>query len=100
MWNLRNMDRTVAAAIPHGKTRVPKMKTTPPLLISSLAALALFGRASMPRGLGPLQLVESVDTQRYLGRWYEIARFTHRFEKSLVGVTAEYSIRDDGGTSR
>jgi len=72
------------------------MKTAPRLLSSSLAALALFGCAGIPQGLGPLQLVEGVDTQKYLGRWYEIARFTHRFEKSLVGVTAEYSIRDDG----
>jgi lipocalin len=72
------------------------MKTSLPLLVSSLTALALFGCAGIPRGLGPLRLVQDVDIQRYLGRWYEIARFTHRFEKSLVGVTAEYSIRDDG----
>ncbi|MGA2641262.1 MAG: lipocalin family protein [Spirochaetia bacterium] len=73
-----------------------KMKASQPLLISSLAALTLFGCAGIPRGLAPLRLVESVDIQKYLGRWYEIARFTHRFERSLVGVTAEYSIRDDG----
>ena len=45
---------------------------------------------------GPLVLVEGLDTQRYLGRWYEVARFQHRFEKTLVGVTAEYSLRPDG----
>ncbi|MGA2974187.1 MAG: lipocalin family protein [Spirochaetia bacterium] len=72
------------------------MKTNLPILVSSLAALALFGCAGVPRGLGPLPLVESVDTQRYLGRWYEIARYTHSFERSLVGVTAEYSVRGDG----
>ena len=44
----------------------------------------------------PLRLVENLDTNRYLGRWYEIARFQHGFEKSLVGVTAEYSPRSDG----
>ena len=44
----------------------------------------------------PLQLVEKLDTRRYLGRWYEIARFQHSFERSLVGVTAEYSSRSDG----
>jgi lipocalin len=40
--------------------------------------------------------VPEVDVSRYLGRWYEIARFQHRFEKSIVGATAEYSLREDG----
>jgi len=44
----------------------------------------------------PLKTVESLDLERYLGTWYEIARFQHRFEKDLVAVKAEYSLRDDG----
>ena len=40
--------------------------------------------------------VEKLDLSRYLGTWYEIARFPHSFEKGLVGVTATYSLRDDG----
>lgn len=40
--------------------------------------------------------VNQVDLKRYLGKWYEIARFNHRFEKGLEGVTAEYSLRKDG----
>jgi lipocalin len=40
--------------------------------------------------------VNSLDLNRYLGTWYEIARFPHSFEKNLVGVTATYSLRDDG----
>ncbi len=40
--------------------------------------------------------VESVDLNKYLGTWYEIARFPHSFEKGLVGVTANYSFRKDG----
>ena len=36
------------------------------------------------------------ELNRYLGTWYEIARFPHSFEKGLVGVTATYSLRDDG----
>lgn len=40
--------------------------------------------------------VKELDLNRYLGTWYEIARFPHSFEKGLVGVTATYSIRDDG----
>jgi apolipoprotein D and lipocalin family protein len=63
----------------------------------ALVALALLGCASVPpKGWGPLSLVPGFDAQRYLGRWYEIARFPHGFESSLVGVTAEYSQRSDG----
>jgi len=40
--------------------------------------------------------VKQLDLQRYLGTWYEIARFDHSFERGLVGVTATYSMRDDG----
>ncbi len=32
----------------------------------------------------------------YLGKWYEIARFNHIFERGLEGVTATYSLRKDG----
>lgn len=40
--------------------------------------------------------VKELDLQRYLGTWYEIARFDHRFERGLQGATATYSMRDDG----
>ena len=40
--------------------------------------------------------VEKLDLQRYLGTWYEIARFDHKFERGLQGVTATYSMRTDG----
>lgn len=40
--------------------------------------------------------VKELNLQRYLGTWYEIARFDHRFERGLQGVTATYSMRDDG----
>ena len=40
--------------------------------------------------------VKELDLERYMGKWYEIARFDHRFERNLVGVTATYSLRNDG----
>ncbi|HOI50359.1 MAG TPA: lipocalin family protein [Prolixibacteraceae bacterium] len=43
-----------------------------------------------------METVKEVDLQRYAGTWYEIARFPHRFEKRLVGVTATYTLRPDG----
>ena len=41
-------------------------------------------------------VVEDFDIQKYLGTWYEIARYDHYFERDLVGVTANYSFRSDG----
>ncbi|MFA6677885.1 MAG: lipocalin family protein [Bacteroidales bacterium] len=41
-------------------------------------------------------VVKDFDLNRYLGTWYEIARYDHRFEKDMVGVTANYSMREDG----
>lgn len=41
--------------------------------------------------------VTGFELNRYLGTWYEIARFDHSFEKGLDQVSAEYSLRDDGG---
>lgn len=40
--------------------------------------------------------ISSFDLNRYLGKWYEIARYDHSFERGIVGSTAEYSIRSDG----
>lgn len=47
-----------------------------------------------PRGVN---VVHPFDVQRYLGTWYEIARFDHRFERGLEKVTANYSKMNDGG---
>lgn len=42
--------------------------------------------------------VEQVDLERYMGLWYEIARYPNSFQDQLVGVTAEYILNDDGET--
>lgn len=34
--------------------------------------------------------VQQFDIDRYLGTWYEIARYDHPFEKNLIGVKAQY----------
>ena len=41
--------------------------------------------------------VKGFELDRYLGTWYEIARLDHSFERGLDNITAEYSLRDDGG---
>jgi apolipoprotein D and lipocalin family protein len=43
-----------------------------------------------------LKTVEYVDVVRYMGTWFEIAKFPQRFEKGLVGVTANYALLPNG----
>lgn len=47
----------------------------------------------------PLETVPKVDLERYVGRWYEIARYENSFEKGCVGVTATYARKPDGTIS-
>jgi len=44
----------------------------------------------------PLETVKEVNLQKYLGTWYEIARYEHYFEKGCRDVSASYSLKDDG----
>lgn len=43
-----------------------------------------------------LPAVRPFDLQRYMGKWYEIARYPHSFEKGLSHVSATYSLQSDG----
>ena len=60
------------------------------LVIVSVSACGLFSRRE------PQPTVPDVDLERYAGTWHEIARLPNRFERGLVGVTATYTLRDDG----
>ena len=40
--------------------------------------------------------IKNFDLYKYLGLWYEIARFDHKFERDMVNVKAEYVLREDG----
>lgn len=67
-----------------------------PLLVLLAAALMawLAGCAtSPPPGVTP---VTPFDPERYQGRWYEIARLDHRFERGLTDVSALYQPKADG----
>ena len=51
----------------------------------------------MAASTSPLPTVGRVDLNRYIGKWYEVARYPNRFQRSCDhDVTAEYSIRKDG----
>jgi len=43
-----------------------------------------------------IPVICNVDLKRYLGKWYEIARLPHTFEKGLDNVTATYKLKPDG----
>jgi apolipoprotein D and lipocalin family protein len=47
-------------------------------------------------GSPPLETVAQVDIQRYMGKWYEIAKYPVVFENGCFGVTAEYALKSDG----
>jgi len=59
-----------------------------------VACCLLSGCLTDPDGIEP---VDNFELNRYLGKWYEIARLDHSFERGLEAVSAEYSLRDDGG---
>ncbi|WP_295875026.1 lipocalin family protein [uncultured Zhongshania sp.] len=61
------------------------------LILSTLLLSACLG---MPERVKP---VSGFELNKYLGKWYEVARLDHSFEEGLSQVTAEYSLRDDGG---
>jgi apolipoprotein D and lipocalin family protein len=62
-------------------------------LLAGSMLLLFIGCAGLPEGITP---VTDFELQRYLGRWYEIARLDHAFERGLINVTADYSLKEDG----
>ena len=66
------------------------------LLGTALLGLALLGCLGKPDTVQPFN---PFALDRYLGRWYEIARLDHSFERGLDNVTAQYTLREDGGVS-
>jgi len=59
-----------------------------------LFVVLLSGCVGIPENVRP---VDNFKLDRYLGKWYEIARLDHSFERGLSRVSAEYSLREDGG---
>ena len=65
---------------------------------TALAGIGLAAYAYATRNRS-LKTVNHVDLEKYLGTWYEIARFPQGFEKGCTNVTADYSLREDGKIS-
>ncbi len=69
-----------------------KMRIALAGVVLCLNVILAYGAEKMPE----LKTVEYVDVQRYMGTWYEIAKFPVWFEKGLVGVTANYTLLHSG----
>ncbi len=55
--------------------------------------MGLFSCATIPKGA---EAVKPFDKEKYLGKWYEIARLDFKFERNLNNTTASYSLNDNG----
>ena len=67
------------------------------MFISCLGIFLECGPArQQPSTISPPTVVRHVDLDRYLGKWYEIARYPNRFQKGCVASTAVYSLHEDG----
>jgi len=76
------------------KTILPAALLALPLLLPAPPAHAADGAAS---GGASLATIPSLDVKRYMGTWYEIAKFPNSFQEKCVGfTTATYSVREDG----
>jgi len=62
-------------------------------LLGILSIFAFNSCASIPKGA---TAVKPFDKEKYLGKWYEIARLDFKFERDLNNTTATYSINKDG----
>lgn len=62
-------------------------------IISPIAAVMMIGCTAIPENLKP---VTGFEAERYLGKWYEIARLDHRFERHLTNVSATYTRGENG----
>ena len=72
------------------------MKAFTTMLIAALALAGCGTTATERLSLPELKTVASVDLQRYLGTWYDVASFPQSFQEGCTGSTATYALRDDG----
>jgi apolipoprotein D and lipocalin family protein len=70
------------------------IKLTVSILVAVTVTLVIMNSCvSIPKNVSA---VKSFRVEKYLGKWYEIARMDFRFERNLGNVTAQYSLNDDG----
>jgi apolipoprotein D and lipocalin family protein len=63
------------------------------LIAAGATALLLKSRSAIPKNV---KAIENFDVERYLGTWYEIARFDYSFERNIDNAIAQYSLGENG----
>ncbi|MDX9771114.1 MAG: lipocalin family protein [Tenuifilaceae bacterium] len=66
------------------------------VILMYVATFVAISFNAMAQNTNELKTVSDVELEKFLGVWYEIARFPHSFERDLVGVTATYSLKKNG----
>ena len=68
------------------------------VILLLVAALLILGAVAVAAASDRIDRtpVPVLDLRRYMGTWYEIARYDHSFERRLAGVQAHYELRPDG----
>ena len=67
------------------------------LVLVLLAQTGLAAAGDKPHVPRRPRVVRNVDVERYMGRWYEIARIPMKFQKDCACcATATYTLREDG----
>lgn len=75
------------------RTKIAVLALATTALLAGCAALGPkhpVGNSAVPQPAKPVEL------SKYLGKWYEIARYEQSFQKGCEGVSAEYALRSDG----
>jgi apolipoprotein D and lipocalin family protein len=73
---------------------VEVIKTMRRTIMGIVMLFNLAGCSNIPSGV---EAVQKFDVNRYQGKWYEIARLDHSFERGLTDVYTIYTLRKDGG---
>jgi len=81
------------AAFIFNKSTMNKKKIIAAGILVIIAVGVLPSCKTIPEGAAA---VKPFDSKKYLGKWYEIARFDYRFERNMDNVTAEYSLNENG----
>ncbi|MGE4290476.1 MAG: lipocalin family protein [Salinivirgaceae bacterium] len=63
------------------------------LLVLAIMMIGFNSCVSIPKGA---VAVKPFDKEKYLGKWYELARLDFKYERNLNNTTAEYSLIDNG----
>ncbi len=96
LWTAFRYRHHVVRSRVGARTRRGARRWPAAVMLAATAALAP-GTARAQSAAAPVRTVPFVELDRYVGDWFEIARFPNRFQRQCVGdVSASYARRPDG----